>query len=75
MQHTTQKSLSFVLHPAARLATMVLFSRPSQWLYVRGSCHELGHTWHPSCMYSCCEMFMFVFLEALKVYIPLYLVS
>ncbi|XP_064404607.1 transmembrane protein 135-like [Halichondria panicea] len=75
MQHTTQKSLSFVLHPAARLATMVLFSRPSQWLYVRGSCHELGHTWHPSCMYSCCEMFMFVFLEALKVYIPLYLLS
>lgn len=54
---------------------MPVFSRPSQWLYQNGSCYELGHAWHPSCIYSAAEVFYFVFCEALKIYTPLYLVS
>ncbi|XP_064404613.1 transmembrane protein 135-like [Halichondria panicea] len=50
-------------------------SRPSQWLYLTGSCHEVGHTWNPSCIYCSCEILLFVFLGAIKIYLPLYLLS
>lgn len=54
--------------------TMVSFSRPSQWLYLSGTCGELGHSWHPSCVYSTSEVFFFVFVGAIKVYLPLFVV-
>ena len=54
---------------------MPVLSRPSQWQYVEGTCHELGHAWHPSCLYSSAEVFCYVFYEALKIYTPLYLVG
>ena len=54
---------------------MPVLSRPSQWLYQDGECYELGHAWHPSCLYSWAEIFCFVFYEALKIYTPLYLVG
>ena len=43
--------------------------------YHEGTCYEVGHTWHPSCLYCCLEMFYNVYIGALKVYTPLYLVS
>ena len=54
---------------------LVQFSRPSTWLYHEGSCHEVGHTWHPSCLYSFAELFCIVFYEGFKIYLPLYLVT
>lgn len=54
---------------------MALFSRPSSWLYHEGTCYEVGHTWHPSCLYSFADLFCIVFWEGFKIYLPLYLVS
>ena len=54
---------------------MALFSRPSAWLYHEGTCHEVGHTWNPSCLYSFAELFCIVFWEGFKIYLPLYLVN
>ena len=51
------------------------FSRPSTWISSDRTCHELGHLWSPSCVYSTAELFCFVYWEAIKIYFPLYLVS
>ena len=51
------------------------FSRPSTWIYSEHTCHEVGHTWSPSCVYSTAELFCFVYWGAIKLYLPLYLVS
>ena len=53
---------------------MVLFSRPRDWLYREGTCHDYAHTWHPSCLYCAGDIFVRIFRNALKVYAPLYLV-
>lgn len=39
-----------------------------------GTCHYLGHTWHPSCLYCFVEVFSNVYWGGLKIYGPLYLV-
>ena len=39
-----------------------------------GTCHEVGHTWHPSCLYCTVEVFSYVYWGALKIYGPLYIV-
>ena len=54
---------------------MIPFSRPADWQCQSGACHELGHTWHPSCVYCAVELFAHVFSGALKIYLPLYLVN
>ena len=46
-------------------------SRP---MHLTGTCHELGHTWNSSCLYSQVELFFFVLFEGVKLYLPLYLV-
>lgn len=53
---------------------MALFSRPSQWLYVEGTCHEVGHTWVSSCILANIDISFCVFYEGFKLYLPLYLV-
>jgi len=64
----------FLLKAHRTQPVMIPFSRPVNWLYLDGSCHELGHTWHPSCLYCTAELFAIVFWSAVKVYLPLYLV-
>ena len=54
---------------------MVLFSRPSEWLYLEGTCHDYGHTWRKSCVLSMLELTAIVGYEGFKIYLPLYLVS
>jgi hypothetical protein len=52
-----------------------VISHPSNWTVVYGTCYELGHTWTPSCIHSSSEVFAYVFYEAMKIYVPLYLIS
>jgi hypothetical protein len=42
--------------------------------YHDGTCYEVGHTWHPSCLYCFLDLFYYAYVGALKVYAPLYLV-
>ncbi len=50
------------------------FSRPSEWRYLEGSCHEYGHTWQRSCVHTAIEIFARVYWGGFKIYGPLYLV-
>jgi len=43
--------------------------------YSELTCHEAGHTWNPSCVYSSLEFGAFVLYEGFKIYLPLFLVS
>ena len=58
---------------------MIPFSRPlPHFLFGQqhsGTCHEVGHIWHPSCIYCFLEVFYYVYVGALKLYGPLYLVK
>lgn len=54
---------------------MIPFSRPSEWLHVEGTCHEVGHTWIKSCVLANIELVLIVSYEGFKVYFPFYLVS
>ena len=55
---------------------MIPFSRPlPHFLQHSGTCHEVGHVWHPSCIYCFLEVFYYVYVGALKLYGPLYLVK
>lgn len=51
-----------------------IFSRPSQWIVLEDDCYDVGHTWSASCTYSTLELFAIVFMEAAKIYLPLYIV-
>lgn len=53
---------------------MSLISRPSEWKYLNGTCHDYGHTWQPSCVYTAAEIFARVYWGGFKIYAPLYLV-
>ncbi|XP_019848646.1 PREDICTED: transmembrane protein 135-like isoform X1 [Amphimedon queenslandica] len=50
-----------------------IFSRPSQWIVLEDDCYDVGHTWSASCTYSSLELFTIVFLQAAKIYLPLYI--
>ncbi|XP_054157368.1 transmembrane protein 135-like, partial [Oppia nitens] len=39
------------------------------------NCYEIGHTWTPSCEDAAIDMTLTVFVEAVKLYTPLYLMS
>lgn len=39
------------------------------------TCHEAGHTWGTSCLYTNFELTSFVFYEGVKLYLPIYLVG
>ena len=54
---------------------MVLFSRPSEWLYLEGTCDEVGHTWIRSCALANLDISLAMFYEGMKLYLPLYVVS
>ncbi len=43
--------------------------------YSELNCHETGHTWSTSCVYSSLEFGAFVFYEGFKMYLPLFLVK
>ena len=54
---------------------MVVLSKILHPFVTRVSCHELFHTWTPSCSGAAVEVFGSCMLEALKIYGLLYLVS
>lgn len=54
---------------------MIPFSRPSEWRYLEGTCHSVGHTWRRSCVLTNLELNFIIFYEGLKIYLPLYLVK
>jgi hypothetical protein len=39
------------------------------------TCHELGHTWSPSCTYSAIEVMCHTFEESIKIYSTVYFAS
>lgn len=75
------KSIYVITRVEARQATPLppgsmgsLLSRPANWIYDERTCDSVGHTKSSSCIYSAGEMFLFIFTEAFKMYLPLFLV-
>ncbi|CAH3016983.1 unnamed protein product [Porites evermanni] len=54
---------------------MTVFSKILPYFTTTLSCHELAHTWTPSCSSASAEVFRSCFIESLKIYGLLYLVG
>ena len=68
-------TLVLLILSKSRLLKIMGSSYSKLWKPIPYTCHDIGHTWNPSCTASTTEVALICFEEGVKIYSSVYFVS